>query len=276
MARSGADLDGVPRSVGAARRRAASSGTDVLTPLTIATWNVQEGLSEGCEKRDHPRPSVADLVKAQGIDVIALQEVDFDRSGRSTVLDDIEANTALRHIQRYPCSPSAFFPAARAGVAIASRYRITGRWEFKLPNPRLRITRGGSTYESYDKGVLACEIATGGGRLTLVSLHMFPFHMFERPADHDDFDGIWRALRKHLGELGGRPLVVAGDFNTADRGLLPDVNGRRLTGTTRGQVTHRGFAADDILFSPEVPDPPTARVLDTFSDHRLCLVELGE
>lgn len=218
---------------------------------------------------------VAEPIKQHGVDVIALQEVDFDQSGDSQVLADIHANTELRHIQRFPSSPSAFFPGGRAGVAVASRYPIVRKWEFTLPNPGLQITLGDRTYDSYDKGMLACEIDADGRPLTLVSVHMFPFHMFERDADHDDFDEIWRALRQRLGELGTRrPLVVAGDFNTDNRGLLRDVDGRPLTGTTHGQVTHRGYAADDILFSPEVPDPPPAQVLDTFSDHRLCLVDL--
>jgi len=220
---------------------------------------------------------VAGPINHHEIDVIALQEVDFDRRGSSRVLDDIHANTKLRHIQRFPFSPSAFFPDARAGVAIASRYPIVQKREVILPNPELRITRDDQVYDSYDKGMLVCEINADGRPLILVSVHMFPFHMFERDADHGDFDGIWRALRKHLGELGAaRPLVVAGDFNTDNRGLLRDVDGRPLTGTTRGQVTHRGYAADDILFSPEVPFPPRAEVLDTFSDHRLCLVDLRE
>lgn len=221
--------------------------------------------------------NVAAPIERHEIDVVALQEVDFDRSGRSRVLADIHANTELRHIEVFPYSPSAFFPGARAGVAVASRYPIVRKREFTLPNPGLRITRDGRTYDSYDKGMLACEIEADGKALTVVSVHMFPFHMFERPADHDDFHEIWWTLRRHLGELGAlRPLVVAGDFNTDDRRLLRDVDGRPLTGTTQGQVTHRGYAADDILFSPEVPDPPRAQVLDTFSDHRLCLVDLGE
>jgi endonuclease/exonuclease/phosphatase family metal-dependent hydrolase len=78
-----------------------------VSRLRFATWNVQEGMPEGAtDPRERPG-GLAALVRVaheHSIDVLALQEVDFDKSGRSSVLEALCAETELREVRSHVLS----------------------------------------------------------------------------------------------------------------------------------------------------------------------------
>jgi endonuclease/exonuclease/phosphatase family metal-dependent hydrolase len=213
---------------------------------------------------------IADQVASQDIDILCLQEVDFDADNfHSRILDRLAQDTDLTHTARFALSSSSFSESRRSGVAIASRYPVQETTRQPLRNPRLRTTlRDGRRIGSFDKGMLGVTLDLGHGcSVVVVSLHMFPFHLFGRSAEDTSFARLWKDAAAWLDGLPA-PLIVCGDFNTGNRDLV--------AGTLRNAVTaptYRDQAYDDILHSPDLRAEGLT-VLDTFSDHRLCVAEL--
>jgi endonuclease/exonuclease/phosphatase family metal-dependent hydrolase len=240
-----------------------------VTGLRIGSWNVREGLPDpSTDPLDRPAAlaSLAALVIEQRIDVLAMQEVDYDVIGRSSVLTTLRTETALQYIHADQLSPSSYLPGYRSGLALASRTPIVGRGMERFPNPGL-VT---GDMRSYDKGVLAGTVQAGGMRLTVVTAHSFPFRRFGATPDENRFAPVWQALAEHLGKLDD-PLVLCGDFNTPRRELLTARTDRPLSRAIGDRPTHRGLATDDILYSAGLTVSGTPRVLDSFSDHDLCV-----
>jgi endonuclease/exonuclease/phosphatase family metal-dependent hydrolase len=240
--------------------------------LRVASWNVREGLPHpSTDPLDRPAAlgSLAALVIEQGIDVLAMQEVDHDVIGRSAVLTTLRAETDLQYVHAVPLSPSSFLPGYRSGLAIASRVPIAGRVLERLPNPDLAV----GEMRSYDKGALAGTVSVGELRVTVVSVHAFPFRRFGHTPEETRFAPVWQALADLLGKLDD-PLVVCGDFNTPRRDLLTGRTDRPLARAIGDRPTHRGQPTDDILYSADLVPAAEPRVLRGFSDHDLCVVTL--
>ena len=111
--------------------------------------------------------------------------------------------------------------------------------------------------------------------LTVVSLHALPFRRFGRQPEEPEFSRIWQALADLLHNYRDGPLVVAGDFNTRHRTLVLDAAERPLTRAVGDRPTHRGQPTDDVLYTEELVQRAEPRVIPTFSDHALCVVELA-
>jgi endonuclease/exonuclease/phosphatase family metal-dependent hydrolase len=242
--------------------------------LRVASWNVREGLpDQSTDLEDRPAALAALVAQVidQRIDVLALQEVDFDVIGRSAVLAALRTETALEYVHAEALSPSSYLPGHRAGVGLASRVPIAAPGLDLLPNPRLAVGQ----ITTYDKGAIWGTIQTGDLRVTLVSVHAFPFRRFGRTPDEAEFAPIWQSLADQLGKLGDDPLVVCGDFNTPRRDLLLSAVDRQLVRAIGARPTHRGLPIDDILYSAELVVSGAPLVLASFSDHDLCVVTLA-
>lgn len=245
--------------------------------LRVGSWNAREGLPEHCTtvaaQPDALAPLVA-LLAEYDVDVLALQEIDFDPVGRSAVLDALR-DSPLGHVYAEPLSPSTYLPDHRAGLGIASRVPIVGHGLDLLPNPGLQIEANGQRMHSFEKGMIAGTVEFDGLRVTVASVHALPFRRFGRTPDEAEFAPIWQALADELGKFDGDPLVVCGDFNTPRRDLLLDVSDRVLARAIGDRPTHRGQSTDDILYSTELIPAAEPLVLPTCSDHELCLVYLA-
>ena len=245
--------------------------------MRVATWNVREGVPEGYEKRP-PHSTVLDDMAAKvrelELDLLVLQEVDFSSNGDSHVINAIKSDTHLQNSREYSYSPSSFYAGMRAGMALVTRFPIVRHSSFLLPNPDLKVSYEGRQVGTFDKGVLSCVVDMNGIRTSVVAVHMFPFHMFERSASDPAFASGWEHIRRLIARL-GEPLIVAGDFNTSKRDLVVRGSEQRLQSAVDAQITHRGFSADDILYSAGRFRIDRVDVLDNFSDHQLCVAELA-
>jgi endonuclease/exonuclease/phosphatase family metal-dependent hydrolase len=242
--------------------------------IRVASWNVREGIRASEVEPKHRAQeivSAARLVRDQDIDVLALQEVDFDRNGDSAVLSGLLEATELHYVAAFPLSDSSFEPGKRAGVAIASRLPIDGVAGHFLPNPHLAASAQGRRYSTHDKGYVRCAINVGFTRLVIASIHGFPFHRFGRRADEPQFADIWRSIPQHLQQGEDQDLILCGDFNTEDRRLLVDSFDAPLAAAFTGFRTHNNMAIDDVLFSAGLRPATTPKVLENFSDHHLCI-----
>jgi endonuclease/exonuclease/phosphatase family metal-dependent hydrolase len=246
-----------------------------VTSVRVATWNVREGHAVG---GDRPPKEFAEeaarLVNEYDIDVLALQEVDFDPAGRSAMISAIRGGTGLGHIGTLPLSPSSFAPRGRTGLAVASRYPLVGHQHATLPNPDLTVPTDRGLMHSFDKGLLECVVEIAGRRFSMVCVHLFPFRRFHRDAADPDFRSVWSTLGTLLAEGVTDPMVVAGDFNSADRRLVLDNTDVTLIPTMAGRPTHGDLSVDEIFYSSGLIAVRT-EVIDSLSDHALCLVELA-
>ncbi|RJL32488.1 endonuclease/exonuclease/phosphatase family protein [Bailinhaonella thermotolerans] len=245
----------------------------VTGTLRVATWNLHEALPAREPAPPDVREAVAGLLTELRIDLAGLQEVDFGPDGASPTLDAIAGSTELRHVAAYDVSESSFHPGRRAGLAIVSRYPLSGVERHRFANPDLTAYVGGNEIGSHDKGFLAATARTPGGEVTAVTLHTLPFYLFGREAGDPEFQGMWRQLSEELRRLAKRPLVVCGDFNTPRRDLLAAAGAPELTRTTGAEPTYRETAADDILYSGGFTAARSGLVAN-FSDHALCFAEL--
>lgn len=242
--------------------------------VRVATWNVREGRpSSDPDNRQKFAEDAVHMINTVLPDVLALQEIDLDGKGHSSVLKTLREQTSLRHIHHVELSPSAFQDGQYAGLAIASRCPTDVIRHAVLPNPDLTITTTNGVMRSYDKGFLECTIKIGDRAVSVVSLHAYPFRRFQRDASDAAFAFVWEALGEHLSQSRPDALVVAGDLNSADRRLILDNTAIPLSGAMGGQPTHAGMAADDILYSRDFT-VRSARTVSTLSDHALCVAEL--
>lgn len=246
--------------------------------LRVGSWNAREGLPDHCTTvaaRPDALARLVALLAEYGVDVLALQEIDFDPVGRSEVLEALQDSTPLGHVYAEPLSPSTYLPDHHAGLGIASRVPIVGHGLDLLPNPGLQIETDGRRMHSFEKGMIAGTVELGDLRVTVASVHAFPFRRFGRTPDEAAFAPIWQTLADELGKFDGDPLVVCGDFNTPRRDLLLDVSERVLTRAIGDRPTHRGQPIDDILYSAELAPVAEPIVIPTCSDHELCLAYLA-
>ncbi|MEO3809320.1 endonuclease/exonuclease/phosphatase family protein [Sphaerisporangium sp. B11E5] len=241
--------------------RAETDRVVVPAHVRIGTWNVNEAIALG--SGEDTLPEIVRIVREQRLDMLALQEVPFlGRSEVSPLFGPLLSETQLSHVAGHSLSPSYVRPGGRSGVVVASRFPLGEITRAVLPNPGLVSDE----MHSFDKGTVMARITLGGCGITLASVHMFPFHRFQRCAEEPEFSVVWDHLADEVSRCKDDVVVVAGDFNTDQRSL---VLGRLAvpmeSAITEGQV-------DDVLFGGA--RLVTVATVPTSSDHPLCVAEL--
>ena len=214
-----------------------------------------------------------ELFRRGELDVLALQEVPFDASGGSQLLDRLAGESSLRHVATHILSSSSFFPDASAGVAVASRFPMETLARHRLPNPCLVAERGGRKISSHEKGALSVRLRVVDVDICFTTVHMLPFHVFGRSASEPSFSEIWSSLCNLLDSFDGAPTVLAGDLNTTKRDLIFTEVANPLESALDGTPTHRGWPVDDILYSRHFLMKKVG-VAESSSDHAICRADL--
>jgi endonuclease/exonuclease/phosphatase family metal-dependent hydrolase len=244
----------------------------MTTVLRVGTWNINEGIPPEGSDRDGYSSLTAIIARAD-LDVLALQEVPFDRDSRSAILGTIARQTKLRHASSFPLSPSILSPSNHSGVALVTKlpHSVSGRT--RLPNPNLQSQQQDRSWVSWDKGMLAIELKLAGLSLCISSVHCYPFHKFGRRAEDQEFAPMWHALADAINHLPRGRMIVAGDFNTERRDLITGlVQRHHLVPAIEGVATHHGLAVDDILHDAYLIRQSFA-VTPSPSDHAFCQAE---
>ncbi len=242
--------------------------------LRVGTWNIHEAvpIDQNLQAADKMRREVVDFLIRYRLDVVGLQEVDFESSSRSLTLETIRDHTPLRFRAYSVLSKSSFYPVGQAGVAIVSRLPVKNVKRQRFRNPELDGDIKGVPIRMFDKGLVSAGVVMDQRVISAVSLHAFPFHLFERDAEDPAFSRIWSDLSENLAALTSTPLVVCGDFNTSKRDLIADSR-LALSRAIIGQSTYRNDSIDDMLFTRDF-QLQRVEVIDNFSDHKLCYAEL--
>lgn len=256
----------------------AEAGAGQGVRLRLATWNLREGRPAGSLSDDLSSKAIGQvvrLVNSMQVDAIALQEVDLHgHLPASRILEALSTETDLGNTASMRLSRSSFEAGDSMGIAVATRFPIESAKKYFLPNPELPVTWGDQTASSFDKGAISCVMKTAGSHIRFISVHIFPFHRFGRTAQDADMAGVWKTVSAFI-EESQQPVVVAGDFNTNRRDLIPEVAGGTMCSAVGLLPTHNGSATDDIIFSQHFEQMGRPRVVDNFSDHMLCVADLA-
>ena len=243
----------------------------VIRPLRVASWNVREGVpaTDG-QQVALAVDEIVSLLSEHRVDIVGLQEVDFDADSTSTILTAIRSRTKLSHTAHHVLSDSSFKPAKFAGVAIASRYSLTDAVERKFLNPGIASGTGSDSMNMHDKGLVSAHLSVHGHELRVSSLHAFPFHVFGRTAAEREFSFVWADITRALADKVTPSQIVCGDFNTTRRDLVLENRNIALRRANVENATYMGEPLDDILFSDNFT-LNSISVIPNFSDHHLCL-----
>ena len=83
-------------------------GAIVTAAFRVGTWNIREGVPISTTTTGRARAELIETLLSADLDILALQEVAFDRRGRSRALEAVVKNTDLRYSSVYTLSPSMF------------------------------------------------------------------------------------------------------------------------------------------------------------------------
>jgi beta-lactamase class A len=138
---------------------------------------------------------IADVIRAQHVDLVALQEVDkgTERTGRRDFPAELAALTGMTCI----FGKNIDFQGGEYGNAVLSRFAVK-RWS----NTPLRMLRDGE-----QRGVLQVTVDARGRELVFVSTHL------DYRADDAERVASVAQIRDIVAALPGLPTVIGGDFN---------------------------------------------------------------
>ncbi|MFP2899301.1 endonuclease/exonuclease/phosphatase family protein, partial [Corallococcus sp. 4LFB] len=170
-----------------ARRRAPRPARDAGA-LRVMTFNIQSGLG-GLE-------GVADVIRQEGPDVVALQEVDVG-STRAHGEDQVERLSALTGLKYRAHFGTTRLYGGAYGIALLSRYPLASLAQYPLPTPKGAEPR-----------TLAHAVLDVDGR----EVSVYATHLIRRP-----FNGAARVRQSvfisQLLAKDSRPRLLMGDLN---------------------------------------------------------------
>jgi endonuclease/exonuclease/phosphatase family metal-dependent hydrolase len=242
--------------------------------VRIGTLNLREGQPvPGVAPSSWGGGSLAALLADQGLDVLCLQEAPFKDGKPDELVGDIVRTSGLSLSASLLLSPSAYTPGRESGLVTLTRLPAKRSFAKRFPNPRLAFRRGDVELTTFDKGVVWVVLQAGEHELHVGNLHVFPFHNFGRDATDERFSRVWDVVRETLVSGPGRHTVLAGDFNVDSRKLAERLPG--LHHTVQGaNTTRRLTSVDDITFTAGFSLASGPKIVETTSDHHLCVAEL--
>jgi len=172
--------------------------------IRVMTYNIHHG--EGLDgKVDLQR--IADLIKREQADIVALQEVDkgVERTARRDLPAELTARTGLACV----FSNNYHFQGGEYGNAVLTRFPVK-RWT----NQHFRMLRPGE-----QRGILQVVLDAHGRELVFMGTHID-----HRPDDSERLMNV-AEIRELIQQYRGRPMILCGDFND-----------------TPGSRTHQGIA----------------------------------
>ncbi len=165
----------------------------------VMTYNLHHG--EGLDKRiDLLR--IAEVIKREGADIVALQEVDkgVERTARRDLPGELAELTGMSCV----FSNNYAFQGGEYGNAVLTRFPV-----IRFANTHYKMAREGE-----QRGLLQVVLQVHGREIAFLNTHVD-----YRP---DDSERLMNAaeIKVVAGQYGSRPIILCGDFN--------DVPGSRL------------------------------------------------
>lgn len=258
--------------------------------LRVGTYNIAHGRgaeadSSNFAPADEKRRRLDEIgrfLAAQDLDVVVLNEVDFDAVWSPANQAEHVARVAgfAYRVEQRNVDAGLFGFGLRFGNALLSRYPLEGCVLLDYPAyRRLEAALAGK------KRGVACDLALGDERARVAAVHLSHRSEATRLASAAYLHGLARA--------GGPPVILAGDFNST----LPSFpEARPVNGVTalswlleRGFETRLGHPEEHLSFPSQRPTraidwvlvTPPAEVLEQrvlaapFSDHLPVVAEVA-
>lgn len=170
----------------------ASAAEHTNSAFRVMTYNIHHG--EGLDKKvDLER--IADLIKQEKADIVALQEV--DKGVERTAKRDLPAEFAKLTGMTCVFSNNYHFQDGEYGNAVLTRFPVTS-WT----NTHYKMLRPGE-----QRGILQLALKVHGRELIFIDTHIdFRADDSERLINVDQINGL-------LPQYAGKPLIMCGDFN---------------------------------------------------------------
>ncbi|HLU66531.1 MAG TPA: endonuclease/exonuclease/phosphatase family protein [Kofleriaceae bacterium] len=248
----GASADARPGAPDARRGDTADGGA---APLRLMSFNIKHGAVSSLEE-------VADVIRAEAPDIVALQEVDLDRARSGNVIQH-ERLGQLTGMASSFRDALQFDGDGQYGLAVLSRHPILG-------SDRLSLTSTG------EQRILAVwQIELPDGRVVQAG----NTHLATIAGDREVQIG------EVVADLTGRELaLVMGDFNEAPGGPVHQAATAELHDAWADAGEGDGFTMpateptariDYVFLGADWPAASSARVVDSeASDHRPVVVEV--
>jgi len=224
----------------------------------IVTFNMQNGQPW---RDDEPFPPVVDVdaaaafLKGLDADILCLQEVERGHDGGMQV-EPPPHYTRLKRIFAgydsvfaYPLKNNTELPFG-LGLAIFSRTPLGNFQKIDLPPADVDFEFAGKMRRASSRLLLEVETAIEGHPLRILNTHLQAFFMIG--ASSDDQPAQRNILESRLRELGGTPLVLAGDMNVApNESLVAQFEGAGFRTVQNEVITwHREpFVTDHLFFN---------------------------
>ena len=221
------------------------------TELKVAVWNVNAGFRVDGQSRLLVEDIHAALSASNGAcpdgpaDVLGLVEVPFAASGRPyTHFMKTLRVLGFEHFVAHQLSASHLEPSDGIGLMLASRFPIPQFCTYRFPP--LSARNGVSGFPAHQKGsIVGTFHSAEHGPVMACVTHLPPFHRFglgESDAESvKQIQSLAAPFQPTRARTKGTrlPLLVLGDFNLTDRGLIEQKIG--LTGALRWRTYHDGF-----------------------------------
>ncbi len=225
--------------------------------LNTVQWNIQ-----ACRKRrgdadptsiesytgDDP-PYIANQLRAHvddGVSVITLQEVHANHERDQA--EEIAEYLGLRSIT-WSYGSSFMDPAYDICQSILTTHPILETGEHRLECPDWPVADPAlldGEYKLKDTVLSWATLQVDASSVSVATLHMQPFQLFNKDPFGDEAESIRESLRVGLGNIGAKALILQGDFNVDTPSILPFVGAK-----------HADSAAFDI---PEPTIPGGSRI----------------
>jgi endonuclease/exonuclease/phosphatase family metal-dependent hydrolase len=192
----------------------ASASTRAATSLRVATFNIAHARGGEFGASNWTRASKEDLrsrlakiaqqVSAAGVDVLVLNEVDFEASWSRSIdqAAEVARRAGLRYVVEQRNVDVTFpFRSFRFGNAILSRYPIAKARALHFP----ALSKREAVLAGNHDGVVA-EVLTPIGRVSVVAVHL------EYRSEDARLQGA--RIVKKLVEESTHPCIAMGDFNS--------------------------------------------------------------
>ena len=196
------------------------SAQDSNITFRVMTYNIHHG--EGLDKKEDLQ-RIADLIKQEKADIVALQEV--DKGVERTKGRDLPAEFATLTGMTVVFSNNYHFQGGEYGNAILTRFPVTSR-----TNSLYKMLRPGE-----QRGILQTVLNLNGRELVFINTHV------DFRGDDKERENYMDQIATLLPQYAGKPLMIGGDFNDTPGSRVYDKMAAAFTDVWKAVESGDGF-----------------------------------
>ncbi len=216
--------------------------------LRIGSYNIKHGADAGLDLT-----KIGAVIKAQDLDIVGLQEIDY-KTRRANGVDQPAELAKAADMPYYAFIPAIDYQGGKYGTLILSKYPIVSSEVIPL-----------TSWDKEGRALGHAVIDIDGRQLDFFNTHL----------SYED-----KSLRQlQFFEVAEKTdlasdYILTGDFNTADFSEFMTIGGSLINRTGRNYPTFdSGSAIDNIVFSKAFTENASGTVTKSYSDHYMLWAE---